>query len=252
MKTTSDFAIRCQNCSFAHLCIPVSLNKDEMESLDDIINRKRPLHKNDELTAPGQAFTSLFAVRSGSFKSYITSTDGEQQITGFHLPGDIVGFDGVDSEKYQSYTVALETSMVCELPYEKLDEMSAQFPSLRKQMLRLMSNEIQNDHDMMMLLNRRTAEERLTHFIIQLSERFSDRGFSAHEFHLTMTRSEIGNYLGLTVETVSRLLSRFQKESLIDVQGKLIHIINEQGLRAKLEDKQSPLSQCATDISVNS
>lgn len=252
MSSNNQFTIRCQNCSFAHLCIPVSLNSNELDSLDEIIKRKKPLHKNDQLTAPGQGFTSLFAVRSGSFKSYITSSDGEQQITGFHLPGDIVGFEAMHNNAYQNYTVALETSMVCELPYDKLDEMSAQLPSLRKHMLKMMSNEIQHDHDMMMLLNRRTAEERLTHFLLQLSERFAERGFAAHEFHLTMTRSEIGNYLGLTVETVSRLLSRFQKENVIEVQGKLIHILDESALRQKLDDKQSPLQNCAGQIPVNS
>ncbi|GAB5380669.1 MAG: electron transport transcriptional regulator EtrA [Aliiglaciecola sp.] len=238
----TDFTIRCQNCSFNHLCIPVSLNNTEMNSLDEIIERKRPLHKNDQLTVPGQKFTSLFAVRSGSFKSYITSSDGEQQITGFHFPGDIVGFDGLYSDQYQSYTQAMETSMICELPYEKLDQMSAQLPTLRREMLKIMSTEINQDHSMMMLLNKRTAEERLAHFLTTLSDRFSNRGFSAVEFNLTMTRNEIGNHLGLTVETVSRLLTRFQKENIINVDGKLIHIVDIVGLKQKLGDPSSAVS----------
>ena len=251
MSKPSDFAIRCQNCSFSHLCIPVSLNKTEMASLDDIIKRNRPLHKQDKLTEPGQAFTSLFAVRSGSFKSYITASDGEQQITDFHFPGDIIGFDGLNTNHYQSFSEALETSMVCEIPYEKLDLMSAQLPSLRKQMLRMMSDEIQQDHSMMMLLNKRTAEERLGHFLVQLSERFAARGFSSIEFNLTMTRNEIGNHLGLTVETVSRLLSRFQKEGLIGVEGKLIQILDESGLRKKLSDSDFPIQKCSEPQPVN-
>lgn len=233
MTKQPNFSIHCQNCSLNHLCIPVSLNKAEMQNLDEIIERKRPLHKNDQLTVPGQAFTSLFAVRSGSFKSYITASDGEQQITGFHFPGDILGFDGLNSEHYQSFTQALETAMVCELPYEKLDEMSVQLPSLRREMLKIMSTEIKQDHDLMMLLNRRTAEERLAHFLINLSDRFSARGQSAAQFFLTMTRNEIGNHLGLTVETVSRLLTRFQKDQLIAVDGKLITLLNADLLRAK-------------------
>lgn len=234
MSGQSSFSIRCQNCSFNHLCIPVALNQTEMESLDDIIERKRPLHKNDQLTIPGQSFTSLFAIRSGSFKSYITSSDGEQQITGFHFPGDIVGFDGLHSQEYQSFTQAMETSMICELPYEKLDEMSSHLPSLRKEMLKIMSTEINQDHSMMMLLNKRTAEERLGHFLVNLSDRFSQRGFSSTEFNLTMTRNEIGNHLGLTVETVSRLLTRFQKENIISVDGKLIVITDEASLKRKI------------------
>lgn len=238
MSNTVNMAIRCQNCSFNHLCIPVSLNQTEMQNLDDIIERKRPLHKNDVLTTPGQKFGSLYAVRSGSFKSYINAGDGEHQITGFHLPGDIIGFDGLTEEHYQSFTQALETSMVCEIPYDKLDEMSVTLPTLRRQMHKTMSSELKHDHDMMMLLNKRTAQERLGYFIVSLSERFASRGYSPSEFHLTMTRSEIGNYLGLTVETVSRLLTRFQKENLIKVDGKLIQIVNESALREKLSDAE--------------
>lgn len=219
-----------------------------MQSLDDIIERNRPLHKNDKLTEPGQKFTSLFAVRSGSFKSYITAQDGEQQITGFHLPGDIIGFDAINDNQFNSFTQALETSMVCELPYEQLDQMSVQLPSLRKQMLKIMSNEIHQDHNHMMLLNKRTAEERLCHFIVHLSDRFSARGFSATEFHLTMTRNEIGNHLGLTVETVSRLLSRFQKEQLIKVDGKLIVILDDTGLRKKISENGYPVAKCSDDV----
>ena len=244
MSHQSDFTIRCQNCSFSHLCIPVSLNNKEMESLDDIIQRKRPYHKNAFLTEPSKPFTSLYAVRSGSFKSFITAKDGEQQITAFHLPGDIIGFDGLNKQNHQSYTQALETSMVCEIPYDTLDNMSAQLPSLRKQMMRMMSQEISDDQNLMMLLNKRTAEERLSHFILHLSQRFAARGFSSKAFHLTMTRNEIGNYLGLTVETVSRLFSRFQKENAIKVDGKLVEIVNEGILRQKLSEQDSTLQQC--------
>ncbi len=245
---SSDFAIRCQNCGFSHLCIPVSLDKKELESLDEIIERKKPFHKTDLLASPGETFRSLYAIRSGSFKSYITSEDGEHQITGFHLPGDIVGFDAIRENTYQSYTQALETSMVCEIPYDTVDQMSAQLPSLRRQMMNIMSSEIKQDHDLMMLLNKRTAEERIAHFLLNLSERFAARGFSPTEFNLTMTRNEIGNYLGLTVETVSRLLSRFQKEQLIAVNGKLIEITDMSSLRKKLSTAESLKTSCEAEI----
>lgn len=248
MSSSSDFTIHCQNCGFSHLCVPVSLDKKEMESLDEIIQRKKPLHKADLLTTPGDMFRSLFAIRSGSFKSYISSKDGEQQITGFHLPGDVIGFDAIKDDQYQSYTQALETSMVCEIPYEMMDQMSAYLPSLRRQMMNMMSTEIKQDHDIMMLLNKRTAEERLGHFLVTLSDRYAARGFSAFEFNLTMTRNEIGNYLGLTVETVSRLLSRFQKEKIIKVQGKLIEIINMDVLRQKLSDYDMVKPDCRPEI----
>ncbi len=236
MSKGSQFSIHCQNCSFSHLCLPVALDKTEIESLDDIIERKKPLHKGDALIQSGDPFSSLYAVRTGSFKSFVTNADGEEQITGFHFPGDIVGFDALRENRHHSYTQALETAMVCELPYETLDEVAMQFPKLRHQIMSFMSAEIKQDHDMMMLLNKRTAEERLMYFIANLSERFEARGFSNKEFHLTMTRNEIGNYLGLTIETISRLLSRFQKEGIIRVEGKLITITDFDLMRDKLSN----------------
>lgn len=234
MAKGNEFSIHCQNCSFSHLCLPVALNKTEIESLDDIVERKKPLHKNDKLVQSGDKFTSLYAVRTGSFKSFVSAKDGEEQIIGFHFPGDIIGFDALRTNTHQSYTQALETAMVCELPYETLDTMSVKLPKLRHQIMSFMSAEIKQDHEMMMLLNKRTAEERLIFFIAHLSKRFEERGFSPKEFNLSMTRNEIGNYLGLTVETISRLLTRFQKEEIISVDGKLISIINFEAMDAKL------------------
>ena len=117
MSKGSEFSIHCQSCSFSHLCLPVSLNKNELDSLDDIIERKKPLHKHDKLVKAGDKFNSLYAVRAGSFKSFVSSKDGEEQIIGFHFPGDIIGFDALRENAHQSYTQALETAMVCELPY---------------------------------------------------------------------------------------------------------------------------------------
>lgn len=241
MSKGSELSIHCQSCSFSHLCLPVSLNKSELDSLDDIIERKKPLHKNDKLVSAGDSFKSLFAVRSGSFKSYVSDKDGVEQIIGFHFPGDIVGFDALKDNKHQSFTQALETAMVCELPYETLDTMSVKFPKLRQQIMRFMSAEIKHDHDLMMLLSKRSAEERLLHFLSHLSQRFEERGFSAKQFNLSMTRNEIGNYLGLTVETISRLLTRFQKEALINVEGKLITILDLNGVYQRLPDIDIPV-----------
>jgi CRP/FNR family transcriptional regulator len=231
-----ELSIHCQSCTFSHLCLPVSLNKDELESLDDIIERKRPFHKHDKLVNAGDKFTSLYAVRSGSFKSYISDKNGVEQVTGFHFPGDLIGFDALRDEVHQSYTQALETAMVCELPYDTLEEVSSTYPKLRQQIMRFMSSEIKNDHDLIMLLSKRSAEEKLLHFINHLSLRFDERGYSAKQFNLSMTRNEIGNYLGLTVETISRLLTRFQKENLIKVDGKLITITDFDGVQQRIPE----------------
>lgn len=221
-----DFSIHCQSCSFSHLCLPVSLNQNELESLDEIIERKKPLHKHDVLIEAQSKFKSLYAVRSGSFKSFIITSDGQEQIVGFHLPGDLIGFDAISNDHHQSSASALETSMVCEVPYSTLELMSERFPKLRKKIMSCMSDDIKQGHELMMLLSKRKADDRLLYFLAQLSQRFSERGFSDKQFNLSMTRIEIGNYLGLTVETISRLLTRFQKENLIKVDGKLIEIID--------------------------
>jgi CRP/FNR family transcriptional regulator len=238
MAHSSELSIHCQSCSFSHLCLPVSLNKNELDQLDEIIERKRPLHKNDKLVTAGEKFHSLYAVRSGSFKSYISDTDGVEQIIGFHFPGDIIGFDALKDETHHSYSQALETAMVCELPYDTLETVSNTYPKLRQQIMRFMSSEIKHDHDLMMLLSKRSAEERLLHFINHLSERFDERGYSAKQFNLSMTRNEIGNYLGLTVETISRLLTRFQKENLIAVDGKLITILDFEGIKQRMPENE--------------
>jgi CRP/FNR family transcriptional regulator len=214
--------IHCQNCSISELCLPFSLNEQELDTLDNIIDRKRPIRKGEQIFQDGEALHSLFAIRSGTFKTYTIDSHGEEQITGFHLAGDLLGFDALANNEHQSFAKALETAMVCEIPYNTLDELSNSMPALKRQVLRLMSNEIRTDQDMLSLLNRKNAEQRLATFLSTLSSRYKARSLSPVEFRLTMTRGDIGNYIGLTVETISRLLNRFHKEGLITVDGKLI------------------------------
>ncbi len=218
--------IHCQNCSISELCLPFSLNDKELDTLDSIIDRKKPIHKGEQLFQDGDEMHSLYAIRSGTFKTFTVNEQGEEQITGFHLAGDLLGFDAIAGAEHPSFAKALETSMVCEIPYNTLDSLSNSMPKLKKQILRMMSTEIRSDQEMLMLLNRKNAEQRLATFISTLSSRYHARGLSSSEFRLTMTRSDIGNYIGLTVETISRLLNRFHKSGLIDVDGKLITIKN--------------------------
>ena len=218
--------IKCQNCSISELCLPFTLNEQELTTLDEIIDRKRPIHKGDKIFTDGQEMHALFAIRSGTFKTFTVNEQGEEQITGFHLAGDLLGFDAIADTEHKSFAQALETSMVCEIPYNNLDTLSNTMPKLKKQVLRLMSNEIRTDQEMLTLLNRKNAEQRVATFLVSLSDRYHARGLSPSEFRLTMTRSDIGNYIGLTVETISRLLNRFHKNGLINVDGKLITILD--------------------------
>ena len=203
---------------------------EDLDLLDDIVKRGRPLKKGDYLFRQGDSFSSVFAVRSGSLKTYSVSDCGEEQITGFHLPSEFVGLSGVDTELYPTSAIALETTSICEIPFERLDELSATLPQLRRQLMRIMSREIRDDQQMMMLLSKKTADERIATFLVNLSARFSARGFSATQFRLAMSRNEIGNYLGLAVETVSRVFTRFQQAGLIEAEGKEIKITNNEEL----------------------
>ena len=223
-------SINCQDCGFSQLCLPFSLNTSELDQLDDIIQRKRPSHKGDHLFEAGKPLQALYAVRTGSFKTYTLTEQGEEQITGFHLPGDVIGFDAIGEQQHPSFAQALETAMVCEIPYSQMDQLMGELPKLRQQMMRLMSQDISGDQQMLLLLNRKNAEEKLAAFLTNLAQRFANRGFSKKEFRLSMTRGEIGNYLGLTVETISRLLGRFHKDDLIHVDGKLICISDPDAL----------------------
>ena len=222
--------IHCQNCSISELCLPFTLDEKELDTLDSIIDRKKPIHKGEQIYSDGQEMHALYAIRSGTFKTYTVNEQGEEQITGFHLPGDVLGFDAIADTEHPSFAKALETSMICEVPYNTLDALSNSMPKLKKQILRIMSSEIRSDQEMLALLNRKNAEQRLATFISSLSTRYQARGLSASEFRLSMTRSDIGNYIGLTVETISRLLNRFHKNGLIQVDGKLITILDSDKL----------------------
>lgn len=227
--------IKCQNCSLSELCLPFTLNDNELDQLDTIIDRKRPVHKNDKIYRDGEELHSLYAIRTGTFKTYTINSQGEEQITGFHLPGDLLGFDAIADAQHPSFASALETSMICEIPYNTLDNLSSTMPKLRKQILKLMSDEIKTDQEMLSLLNRKNAEQRLATFVVMLSTRYKARNLSPYEFRLAMTRGDIGNYLGLTVETISRLLNRFDKQGLLNVNGKFITINDLEALKSVAE-----------------
>jgi len=223
--------VACKDCSLATLCLPLGLLPEDVERLDNIVKRNRPLHRGDHLFREGDRFKNLFIVKTGSVKTFTPSEDGGEQVLGFHLPGEIIGLDAIQNEIHGCSAKVLETAAVCELPFDRLEELTSTIPSLQHQMYRLLSKEISEDTELLMLLGKKNAEERLAAFLLSLSERFKRRGFSAKDFHLSMSRHEIGNYLGLAVETVSRLFTRFQDERLLQVDRKHIRLIDVEGLQ---------------------
>ncbi len=208
----------------------VSLDISEMSKLDEIIDRGKPLPKGHNLSVQGDKFRSVFAIKTGSVKTYTTSCDGEERITGFYFPGDLIGLNAIDTGICQDSIKVLETSTVCQVDFEQLDNLSAGMPKLRRQILKTMSKEICNEQHMLELLANKSADERLATFLLRLSNRFKARGFSESRFRLSMSRNEIGNYLGLTVETVSRVLTRLQKSNFLVVENKEIEIIDFKAL----------------------
>lgn len=221
----------CSTCSLRELCLPVGLQVDEFELLDAVVRQSRRLKKGEFLFRCGEEFTSLYAVRTGFFKTTIASQDGRDQVTGFFMSGELMGMDGICSHAHSCDAVALEDSEVCELPFSYMEELGQRIPSIQKHFLRLMSREIVRDQGVMLLLGNMRAEERLAAFLLNLSQRLHNRGFAANDFILRMSREEIGSYLGLKLETVSRTLSRFHQEGLIEVEHKHIRLSDPQALK---------------------
>lgn len=218
--------VACKDCALQPLCLPIALNTEDIDLLDKIIKRGRPLRKGEHLFLEGDKFASIYAVRSGALKTYTSTNDGDEQITGFHLPSELVGMSGVDSDAYPVSAQAIETTTVCEIPFDRLDELAESLPELRRQLMRIMSKEIREDQQMMLLLSKKNADERIATFLVNLATRFRRRGYSSQSFRLPMSRNEMGNYLGLAVETVSRVFTRFQKNGLIVANGKEVKVVD--------------------------
>ena len=215
----------CSTCSLRELCLPVGLRPDEFEQLDTVIKQSHRLKKREFLFRSGESFHSLYAIRTGFFKTTVASQDGRDQVTGFFMSGELIGMDGICTHSHSCDAVALEDSEVCELPFGYMEALSKEIPSIQTHFFRLMSREIVRDQGVMLLLGNMRAEERIAAFLLNLSQRLHQRGFAANDFILRMSREEIGSYLGLKLETVSRTLSRFHQEGLIVVEHKHIRLL---------------------------
>ncbi len=226
--------VACSQCNLRELCLPFGLAEEELERLDTLIGGRRKIKRGQHLYRSGDPFEAIFAIKAGFFKTDVLTEDGRDQVTGFQMAGEIIGMDGISTEAHTCNAVALEDSEVCLIPFAELESLSSEIRALQHHFHKVMSREIVRDHGVMMLLGTMRAEERLAAFLLNLSQRFTARGYSSAEFHLRMTREEIGSYLGLKLETVSRAFSRFQDEGLISVQQKHIRILDIPNLKALL------------------
>jgi CRP/FNR family transcriptional regulator len=228
----SSIKAACKDCTLRELCLPLGLSEPDISALDKAIKRRRVLKKGEMLYRFGDPLRALYAIRLGTLKTTGLIEDGRAQVTGFYLPGELLGIDAINTDQHPCSAEALETSEVCEIPYIGLEELAMKVPGLQHQLLRIMSREIVRDEEMLMMLGRMSAEERLASCLMSFSRRLARLGNGAVEFKLSMSRQDLGDYLGLALETVSRLLSRFQEDGLIGVHGRQIVLRNVEQLRA--------------------
>ena len=232
--TPARLKVACSNCNLRELCMPGGLNPDELAKLDEVVTSRRKVRRKTPLFRNGEKFHALYAIRTGVFKTSVTAEDGRDQVTGFQMAGEILGLDGIVNDRHTCDAIALEDAEVCVLPFDKIGELSREVSALQHHLHRVMSREIVREHGVMLLLGTMRAEERLAAFLLNLVQRLQARGFSQHELVLRMTRQEIGSYLGLKLETVSRTFSRFADEGMIEVQQRHVRIVDVDRLKGLL------------------
>ena len=229
--TSTAIKVACSNCNLRELCMPLGLNQDELDRLDGLVAVRRKVKRGTTLFRNGETFTALYAIRTGFFKTSVTTEDGRDQVTGFQMAGEIIGLDGIVNEQHTCDAVALEDAEVCEMPFERIEELSREVNALQRHVHKIMSREIVREHGVMLLLGSMRAEERLAAFLLNLAQRLHARDFSPSELVLRMTREEIGSYLGLKLETISRTFSKFAEEAIIEVRHRHVHILDTHKLQ---------------------
>ncbi len=229
-KPTDTPSTKCSVCVLGQFCLPVGLNSSEVTKIDSLVKERVHLQKGESLYRNGDPLSSLYSIRFGTLKTEFCLEDGRQQVIGFHLPGEILGLDGIGENHYQSDAIALEESEVCIIRYEAFEDLACQIPALQNQFHKIMSRELTQDQRHLLSLGTMRAEERLAAFLLSLSQHLAARGYLNNEFDLRMSRVDIGSYLGIQIETVSRMLSRFAESGLIQIKQRHIKLIDMDGL----------------------
>ncbi|WP_409318260.1 fumarate/nitrate reduction transcriptional regulator Fnr [Pseudomonas sp. KCJK9016] len=231
----------CSNCSVLELCLPIGLSGPEVERLDALIVQRFKVRKGAALYREGDPLRSLYAVRLGSFKTNVLSLDGREQVTGFQMPGEMLGLDAISTDSHACNAFALEDSEVCPIHFAHLEKLAQQLPSLQHNLTKLLSREIVRDHDMLMLLGTMNSDERLAAFLLNLSQRLNQRGYSAKNFVLKMRREEIGSYLGLRLETICRGIAHLRDQGLVEISGRDVKVLDLEGLKQMIAGCNRPV-----------
>ena len=229
--TPHTIKVACSNCNLRELCMPLGLSERELNRIDEVVAVRRKVKRGTSLFRNGEKFVNLFAIRTGFFKTCVSSEDGRDQVTGFQMAGEVIGLDGIVNDIHTCDAIALEDAEVCVMPFDRIEELSREVSSLQRHVHKIMSREIVREHGVMLLLGSMRAEERLAAFLLNLVQRLYARGFSQSELVLRMTREEIGSYLGLKLETVSRTFSKFVEDGIVEVKQRHVRILNTEALR---------------------
>ena len=227
----SAIKVACSSCNLRELCMPLGLSNEELRRIDGLVARRRKIRRGAPLFRTGERFTSLYAIRTGFFKTCVRSEDGRDQVTGFQMAGEVMGLDGIVNDCHTCDAVALEDAEVCVMPFERIEELSNQVHALQRHVHKIMSREIVRENGVMLLLGSMRAEERLAAFLLNLVQRLHARGFSQSELVLRMTREEIGSYLGLKLETVSRTFTKLVDDGIVEVRQRHVRIRDADALR---------------------
>ncbi len=233
--TPATLKIACSTCNLRELCLPVGLLPAELARIESVLDTRRHVGRREALYRQGDPFTSLYAIRTGVFKTRAGHADGRDQVTGFQMAGEILGLDGIVNDRHTCDAIALEDAEVCVMPFDRIEELARDIASLQHHVHRILSREIVREHGVMLLLGRMRAEERLAAFLLNLAQRLEARGLSPSELVLRMTREEIGSYLGLQIETVSRTLSKFVEDGIAQVDHRQVRILQPEALRSIVE-----------------
>lgn len=232
--------VACSNCNLREMCMPTGFSVDEMRKLDEVVEKRRRVKQGDMLFANGEAFSSLYAIRTGFFKTCAITVDGKDQVTGFQMAGEIIGMDGIATDHHHCSAIALEDAEVCVMPMSSVSELSRELPALQQHVHKIMSREIVRENSVMMLLGNMRAEERVAAFLLNLSQRLQARGLSPHEMVLRMSREDIASYLGMKLETISRTFSKLSDDGVIEVKQRNIKIVNVEALKAIFNIQRLP------------